>query len=380
MISNSKAKKEIIISNNQGSLFKGFVCLILYLMFWECSAMIGQQIQKNYSKVYFITWCAWIPNIAYLFLYYPYIQYKRKKKGEDSYKITKQDWKQALILFSIDIVCQCSYLISLQYTIVNISNTLCLGTCLWSYVFAILLLKDKITIWKNIGVGLVICGVVVIILFGRDITDSNATNQNSSVVGYVILLVGEILYALDGVLYSKYRKQNRDTTEDILIFMGMLGAVNTFIFWIPLIPLHYIGWEIFELPSDYDWLLILLFAVSETFAIAFGFMGISYIGPVFMSIGVVLILPIGNITEYIFSNTTFNVWYYAGMSIIILAFGFYTYGEYRILVTNENEQEDQITKCKENTVSFPFNKDTDTDIISEEHSFVHILNLHSISQ
>ena len=59
-----------------------------------------------------------------------------------------------------------------------------------------------------------------------------------------------------------------------------------------------------------------------------------------MSIGVVLILPIGNITEYIFSNTTFNVWYYAGMSIIILAFGFYTYGEYRILVTNENEQEE----------------------------------------
>jgi len=395
MISSSKKEKEtnnlknFIPGTHLENLLKGFLCLILYLIFWECGAMIGQQIQKTYSKFYFITWFSWIPNIAYLLFYYPFIQYTRKKKGKDPYKITKEDWKHALILFFIDIVCASTYLISLRYTIVNISNTLCLGTCVWSYFFSILLVKEKITLWKNLSVGLVLCGVVVIVLFGREVTNSKSTNQNSSVGGYLILLVGEILYALSGVLYSKFRQENRNTTEDTLIFMGMLGVVNTFIFWIPLIPLHYIGWEIFELPSAYDWLLMLIFAVSETSAIAFGFMGISYMGPVFMSIGVVLILPIGNITEYIFSNTTFNEWYYVGMSVILLAFSFYTYGEYQTLITNKNKQKDhQSAKCQKNSGSLSFNKDADSDIIREDNEvearrdscFEHILDLHSFQE
>jgi len=61
----------------------------------------------------------------------------------------------------------------------------------------------------------------------------------------------------------------------------------------------------------------------------------------------VLILPLGNVTELILTNTTYNRWYYVGMTIILLAFCCYSYGEYGARKRKDLEDQLAIIQSKD---------------------------------
>jgi drug/metabolite transporter (DMT)-like permease len=323
------------------NLIKGSCCLLIYLCTWETGAIISQKVQQNYTKPYFLSWLRWTINIGFLMFYLPYVQSKRKKNGNEPFKIKKKDWVQALILFTLDISANSLYIFSLHHTIVNIANTICMGSSVWSYLFSIFILKEDITIWKNASVILLLTGVILIIILGRDVT-SSSEEQSSTVFGYILLILGEIKFALFGVLYSKLRNDKKSIDETI-IFIGMMALINITLFWIPLIPMHYSGFEVFEIPSLNTVFWIIPYVLTKPLSAVSLFMGFAFVGPVFITTGAVLILPLGNITELILTNTTYNRYYYVGMTIILLAFVCYSYGEY-----SSRKRQDDKEKLKTN--------------------------------
>jgi len=327
------------------NLIKGSCCLLIYLCTWEIGAICSQKVQQNYTKPFFLSWFRWIINVGFLIFYFPYVQCKRKKNGDEPLKIRKKDWVQALILFTFDITANSFYIFSLHHTIVNISNTICMGSSVWSYLFSICILKEDITIWKNLSVVLLLTGVILIIILGRDVI-STSGEQNSTVFGYTFLILGEMKFALFGVLYSKLR-HDKKSIDDTIIFIGMMALVNITLFWIPLIPMHYTGFEVFEVPSLNTVFWMIPYVLTKPISALSLFMGYAYVGPVFFASGAVLILPLGNVTELILTNTTYNRWYYVGMTIILLAFCCYSYGEYGARKRKDLEDQLAIIQSKD---------------------------------
>jgi len=244
-----------------------------------------------------------------------------------------KDCQHAFIVFSFLLAYNTIYLIAIQTTIINISNTIELSGCAISYILAIFILNEKITFWKTSSVLFVIGGIAVIILLGLNVkSNENEENlkdqqqQQNSTTGYFLLIIAVFFYSLYGVVAAKLRK-NKNQIEDVLIFIGLFGFIDIVVYWTILFIFHFLNFEIFEFPKTNECYWLILLGIDGALLTACYLGGVFIMGPVFMSIGATFIAPIGNVTEYFLKGMTFHFWYYIGMSMILLSVVFFALGE-----------------------------------------------------
>merc|ERR1711959_881443 len=120
------------------------------------------------------------------------MQWNRKQKGEPLYQISWKDVREAIMIHGIYMCTSTIYVFSLQHTIVNIANTICMGTPIYNYILSVIILGDKITKWKNISITLLISGIVIIIVWGKDVQSNS--NEKSTAVGYLFVITAEVIY------------------------------------------------------------------------------------------------------------------------------------------------------------------------------------------
>lgn len=138
----------------------------------------------------------------------------------------------------------------------------------FAYAFSIPLLHEKVRMNKIVAVAIAIFGVFIV-AYG-DTTPAKHGNQSGGgaggeqapppneagnrALGNMIIGVGSVLYGFYEVLYKKLAcpPDGCSPNRGMIFantFGSLIGAFTLAVLWIPLPVLHYMEWEIFELPQ-----------------------------------------------------------------------------------------------------------------------------------
>lgn len=145
----------------------------------------------------------------------------------------------------------------------------------FAYAFSIPILHEKVRASKVLAVAIAIAGVFVVAYgdqapakhgsqsgggAGGDKAPPSQEAENRA-FGNLVIGVGSVLYGLYEVLYKRLACPPEGAAPDKgVIFANLFGSlIGTFtlsVLWIPLPLLHWLGWEIFELPKgEQAWMM-----------------------------------------------------------------------------------------------------------------------------
>jgi drug/metabolite transporter (DMT)-like permease len=146
----------------------------------------------------------------------------------------------------------------------------------FAYVFSVPLLKERVQFSKIAAVGIAIIGVLVVAYGGEASAKHGGKSgggaggpghqepeTNYRLAGNLIIGVGSVLYGFYEVLYKKVACPPDGTSPGrgmvfATLFGSMIGTFTLCVLWIPLVVLHVLGWEEFQLPRGKQaWMMII---------------------------------------------------------------------------------------------------------------------------
>jgi len=145
-----------------------------------------------------------------------------------------------------------------------------------------------------LGIVLVCCGETK----GGGAGDGQASN-------FLLLAINPIFIALFDLVFSAWSSIVCRDTEDVLCLMGCMGIAALTTCW----PALFLDDNAFQLPSLFSLEGYLLYGnslLATLYNVAF-MVGISVMGPLFISVGAVLQLPLSALTDLVLYHRTINV-------------------------------------------------------------------------
>lgn len=161
-----------------------------------------------------------------------------------------------------------SWYVAVDYTTASDLTAIYNCSAFFAYAFSIPLLHEKLRCDKIVAVAVAIAGVLVVAYGdtspvkhgnksgggaggGNAPPSSEASNRT---LGNIIIGIGSVLYGFYEVLYKRVAcPPDGCSTGRAMIFANtfgsLIGCFTLSVLWIPLPFLHYMGWEIFELPQ-----------------------------------------------------------------------------------------------------------------------------------
>lgn len=148
----------------------------------------------------------------------------------------------------------------------------------FAYVFSVPMLHEKVRPAKVFAVAVAIMGVLIIAYGGGDTPPKHGNKSGGGAggpghqgpssppahirfLGNVVIGIGSVLYGFYEVLYKKVACPPEETSPGrgmifAMAVASMIGAFTLCVLWIPLPILHWMGWEIFELPrGEQAWMM-----------------------------------------------------------------------------------------------------------------------------
>eukprot|EP00483_Globobulimina_turgida_P000270 UN00270 len=170
-------------------------------------------------------------------------------------------------------------------------------------------------------------GGVALISFSTP--SSSSSSASSSLIGIILCILSMMLFALFEVLFKyfgyKYFRYGYELS-DTLLFQAGIGLCNMLLFWPFVWMLNDFNIETFELPANYDELIngILLPCGLDLLFTASLLCGITFCGALFMSVGLILVIPITFFSDIVIfekiSMSIINIYSVAGAVCIIIGF------------------------------------------------------------
>ncbi|KAF9380160.1 hypothetical protein CPB97_008522 [Podila verticillata] len=174
--------------------------------------------------------------------------------------------------------------------------------CFFAYLFSIILLKEKIVRNKVLAVVLSLVGVAIISLTSRDSSDSDGdsakASNKSGLLGDLLSLVAAALYGFEEVMYKKYSSPKVHSITFANTMTGLMGVVTCLMLWFPIPILHFIGHEVFELPTKNEFLSVLMIATLGLVYNGCFMLVVSQTSPVFAAVGVMATIPLVALTDW----------------------------------------------------------------------------------
>jgi drug/metabolite transporter (DMT)-like permease len=145
----------------------------------------------------------------------------------------------------------------------------------FAYAFSIPILHEKVRTSKIVAVAIAIAGVFVV-AYGDTSPPKNGSKSGGGAggdkappsreaenraFGNLVIGVGSVLYGLYEVLYKRLAcpPEGAAPNKGVIfanLFGSLIGAFTLCVLWIPLPFLHYMGWELFELPhGEQAWMM-----------------------------------------------------------------------------------------------------------------------------
>ncbi|KAF2822211.1 hypothetical protein CC86DRAFT_301194 [Ophiobolus disseminans] len=177
----------------------------------------------------------------------------------------------------------------------------------FAYAFSIPILHEKVRTSKVVAVAVAIAGVFIVAYgdvspakhgsksgggAGGDKAPPSHEAENRT-FGNLVIFVGSVLYGFYEVLYKRLAcpPEGASPNKGVVfanMFGSLIGAFTVCVLWIPLPVLHYMGWEIFELPrGEQAWMMAISVLANATFSGSFLVL-ISLTSPVLSSVAALL--------------------------------------------------------------------------------------------
>ena len=244
------------------------------------------------------------------------IQMKLDKEKYMWSKLKRRYWKLFLactMLSLIGITSALSWYVSLPLIPVSANTAIYNSQCVGVFIFSVLILKEKINLWKVLAILLCVGGVVMIALGGKQ---SKSATGNSA-WGYLAVAISMVSYSLYEVLYKKWIEEEPnheklveeeglvtpetpleeeekgafDNVVEAFLVIGFIGLITLFVFWIGIPIANATGLEKFEFPTSKDWEVLFINALLDTTFNVFLLISISFSNPLFVSIVSLLTIP-----------------------------------------------------------------------------------------
>ncbi|KAJ4376127.1 hypothetical protein N0V83_001408 [Neocucurbitaria cava] len=186
----------------------------------------------------------------------------------------------------------------------------------FAYAFSIPILHEKVRTSKIVAVAIAIAGVFIVAYgdispakhgsksgggAGGDKAPPSHEAENRA-FGNLVIGIGSVLYGLYEVLYKRLAcpPEGASPNKGVIFantFGSLIGAFTLSVLWLPLPVLHYMGWEIFELPrGEQAWMMAISVLANATFSGAFLAL-ISLTSPVLSSVAALLTIFIVAIVD-----------------------------------------------------------------------------------
>eukprot|EP00727_Mastigamoeba_balamuthi_P006802 m51a1_g2742 hypothetical protein (444) ;mRNA; f:926846-928481 len=231
-----------------------------------------------------------------------------------------------------------SWYLSLPRTSISVNTAIYNSSPAFVFVFSIFLIRDKINVCKILALIVSIAGVVIVAVCTG--TSSSTTGSGSSaddglstgdlVLGYVMLVLSTITYALYGVLYNKYCVDPADplSFKNTFAFTASLGVSNILFFWIGIPILDKAGPERLDpKPSGSTiGILIGVGALAAAFQV-FTQMAILLSSPLFVAVTQLLTIPLGIATDAVINHYVMPAGGFGGIALIVVGFVLINAGE-----------------------------------------------------
>ncbi|KAG0353367.1 hypothetical protein BC939DRAFT_458457 [Gamsiella multidivaricata] len=200
--------------------------------------------------------------------------------------------------------------------------------CFFAYLFSVMLLREKIVLNKVLAVCLSLLGVAIISLTTKDSAAPGGENMSSTsdrpavfMAGDVLALIGAALYGFEEVVYKKYASPKVEPIIFANTLTGLMGVVTCTVLWLPIPLFHWMGHEIFELPTLSEFSSILMIATLGLIYNGCFMIVVSQTSPVFAAVGVMATIPLVALTDWVLFNETVGWGNVVGGLSILAGFG-----------------------------------------------------------
>eukprot|EP01029_Cantina_marsupialis_P021698 TRINITY_DN524579_c0_g1_i1.p1 TRINITY_DN524579_c0_g1~~TRINITY_DN524579_c0_g1_i1.p1 ORF type:complete len:355 (-),score=72.63 TRINITY_DN524579_c0_g1_i1:173-1237(-) len=287
----------------------GFVLLLCVNFLWVLASILVQYIFHNmeFNAPFLLTYIS--NSLFFLFLPVTLITHqKAKKEGKES--PLRKTIKAALFVAPVWFFAQGMYNGSLDRTTVAASTVISSSSSAQTYILSILLLKEKSS-WKKI-VGVILCLGGVCLTSFSDSKDGDST------------AIGDIMAFLSATGYACYTTQiKKYVTDDVPMsgFFGFLGVFG-FIFFLPvMIIIHVFGWEDW---SGLTWTIFGLLIVKglgdNVLSDYLWGKAIQFTSPTIATIGLSFTIPLSMLSDLVLHGDFPTA--FTGFGAIFILFGF----------------------------------------------------------
>nr|CCC49480.1 conserved hypothetical protein [Trypanosoma vivax Y486] len=210
-----------------------------------------------------------------------------------------------------------NYLFNMSLSLTSVSSVTVLSStsCVWTFIIALCLFDQRVSVVSVTAVGLTVAGSAMIAY------SDLSKGDNHGITGDILSITSAMLYAI----YTSVIKWHApdDDRYSVIMMFGMVGAINLLTFWLGLVILHFSEAETFEFPNWVQFLLLFTNAlVGTNLSDILWARAVLLTSPVVATVGLVLTTPISMVSDLLIKKAVFNTLYIFGA--LFLAIGFIT--------------------------------------------------------
>ena len=202
---------------------------------------------------------------------------------------------------------------SLSCTSVSTNTILSSSSSVWTLFLSYILLSQPVGVLHILAVGLSIGGSILVCLA------SQTADASSTWLGISAAALAAAFYAAYTVALKKLLP-DEDRYSMGMVF-GMLGILNSVVFWPGFFILHYTGLEVFEIPPRQTIAPLVLNAlVGTSLSEMLWAKGVILTSPLVATLGLSLTTPIAMIFDFFIKHQSFSFPYVSGAIIVTAGF------------------------------------------------------------
>ena len=293
----------------------GYCSLFALIIVWVAQSEVVQYLQlangTTYNKPYLVTFV----NHAFMALLLPVVLLWRCVRGKPGWRagipgeLSLSSSQLGCILFGLSVVYfmgDYAWYMGLARASVTVGTAVFNSNCVFVYVFSVLLLKERLSLFKVLSVLVAVGGVVCLAMAKADNKADPSASASYSAAGPVLCVAAAVLYAVYETYFARAVGECEDV-ELINILSGLLGVVTILTLWPGIIVVNYVPalQEPFEAPSGEDCVLML---INGLLALAFNalfMIAVALVSPLHVSIGCLATIPVSGITDSLLFHDDF---------------------------------------------------------------------------
>jgi drug/metabolite transporter (DMT)-like permease len=201
-------------------------------------------------------------------------------------------------------------------------------SCVFAYIFSVLILHERPTLSKSAAVILSFIGVFCMTMLTSSPVEKHTPKERWW--GNLYALGSAMLTGLYEVLYKKYAVPTYPSVILSTHISGLIGLVTLVLGAFPLPILHLLGWEPFIIPNGLVAQGLVLNSMFGLLSNTFFMLLVAITSPVFAAVGILLTLPAVTLVDLVFFGSSLQ-------PMTVIGAGFLIAGFYFLLRTSPSE-------------------------------------------